>query len=106
VGRADERRVVARLQGQFTKPIAHELVVNLDMLAMNPRNAEHLELLGLLAKEGWQKAQLGDYHSQKQALSRFTLSALLLSTPVLASSFRSCRSEKLACRRPADGSAA
>ena len=67
----------------FTKPIAHELVVDLDMLAMNARNAEHLELLGLLAKEGWQKAHLGDYHSQKQALSRFTLGALVVSPAVL-----------------------
>ena len=33
----------------FTKPIAHELVVDLDLLTMNPRNAEHIELWGLLA---------------------------------------------------------
>jgi hypothetical protein len=67
----------------FTKPIAHELVVDLDLLSMNARNAEHVELLGLLAKEGWQKAHLGDYHSQKQALSRFTLGALVVSLPIL-----------------------
>lgn len=53
------------------------------MLVMNARNVEHLELLGLLAKEGWQKAHLGDYHSQKQALSRFTLGALVVSPPIL-----------------------
>lgn len=67
----------------FSKPIQHELVVDLDLLALNHRNSEHLELVGLLAKEGWQKAQLGEYHSQKQALSRFTLAALALSDPVL-----------------------
>ncbi|MEZ5284535.1 MAG: type I restriction enzyme HsdR N-terminal domain-containing protein [Vicinamibacterales bacterium] len=67
----------------FTKPIAHELVVEFDLLTMNPRNAEHIERLGLLAKEGWQKARLGDYHSQRQALSRFTLGALVLSDPIL-----------------------
>jgi hypothetical protein len=67
----------------FSKPIQHELVVDLDLLALNHRNSEHLELVGLLAKEGWQKAQLGEYHSQKQALSRFTLAALVLSDPVL-----------------------
>jgi hypothetical protein len=67
----------------FTKPIENELVVDIDLMAMNPRNADHVELVGLLAKEGWQKAQLGEYHSQKQALSRFTLGALLLGDPVL-----------------------
>ncbi len=67
----------------FSKPISHELVVDLDLLNMNPRNSEHIELIGLLAKEGWQKAHLGDYHSQRQALSRFTLGALLLSDSVL-----------------------
>jgi len=75
----------------FTKPIANELVVDLDVLSLNPRNAEHVELLGLLAKEGWQKAQLGDYHSQRQALSRFTLGALLLSDPVVDSVRREIR---------------
>ena len=67
----------------FSKPIAHELVVDLDLASMSPRNSEHIDLLGLLAKEGWQKAHLGDYHSQKQALSRFTLGALLLSDSML-----------------------
>jgi hypothetical protein len=67
----------------FSKPIEHELVVELDLLAMNCRKSEDLELLGLLAKEGWQKARLGDYHSQRQALNRFTLAAVVLSDPVL-----------------------
>jgi hypothetical protein len=39
--------------------------------------------IALLAKEGWQKARLGDYHAQRQALSRFTLGALILSEPIL-----------------------
>lgn len=67
----------------FGKPIENELVVDIDLLAMNPRSTKHVELVGLLAKEGWQKAQLGEYHSQKQALSRFTLGALILGDPVL-----------------------
>jgi hypothetical protein len=67
----------------FTKPIESELIVDIDFLALNPRSAEEIELLGLLAKEGWQKARLGDYRSQRQALSRFSLGALLLSDPVV-----------------------
>ncbi len=68
----------------FAKPIEHEVVVDLDLTAMTHRSTADVELLGLLAKEGWQKAQLGDYLAQKQALSRFTLGAVLLSDSVLA----------------------
>jgi predicted type IV restriction endonuclease len=67
----------------FAKPIEHELVVDLDLLAVNPRNSEQIELVGLLAKEGWKKANLGEYHSVRQALNRFTLAALILSDSVL-----------------------
>jgi predicted type IV restriction endonuclease len=67
----------------FSKPIEHELVVDLDLLAVNPRKSDHIELVGLLAKEGWKKAHLGEYHSVRQALNRFTLAALILSDPVL-----------------------
>lgn len=67
----------------FSKPIEHELVVDLDLLSVNHRNSEHVELVGLLAKEGWQKAQLGEYHSLRQALNRFTLAALIVGQPVL-----------------------
>jgi predicted type IV restriction endonuclease len=67
----------------FGKPIEHELVVEIDMPALNHRNSDHVEQIGLLSKEGWQKARLGDYHAQRQALSRFTLAALMLSEPIL-----------------------
>src|SRR4030095_12000196 len=67
----------------FSKPIEQELVVDLDLLSMNPRNGQHVELIGLLGKEGWQKAHLGEYHSQRLALSRFTLGALLVSDSVV-----------------------
>jgi len=67
----------------FTKPIQTELVVEFNVLELNSRNEDHVDLIGLLAKEGWQKANLGEYHSQRQALSRFTLGAILLSEPVL-----------------------
>lgn len=66
----------------FGKPIEHELVVDLDLLAVNARKPDDVELVGLLAKEGWQKANLGEYHNQRQALSRFTLAQLMLGDPV------------------------
>jgi hypothetical protein len=39
--------------------------------------------LYLWCKEGWIKSVLGEYHTQKQALSRFFLGAMVLSQPVL-----------------------
>jgi predicted type IV restriction endonuclease len=68
----------------FGKPIDKELVVELNMLELNPRADDDLELAGLLAREAWQKERLGEYLEQKQALSRFTIAAVLLSDPVLS----------------------
>ena len=67
----------------FAKPIDHDLVVEVDLCALNPRSASDSELLHLWCKEGWQRSVLGDFHIQKQALSRFFLGAMLLTQPVL-----------------------
>lgn len=65
----------------FTKPIKHELVVDIDFLKMNPRSSDDMDLLYLWCKEGWQRSALGEFHAQKQALSRFFLGAVVLSEP-------------------------
>lgn len=67
----------------FTRPIAQELVVDIDMSTLSARSESDLEMLHLWCKEGWQRSALGDFHTQKQALSRFFLSAMVLSDPVL-----------------------
>jgi hypothetical protein len=67
----------------FTRPIQTEMVVDIDFLAMNSRSETDLDLLYLWCKEGWQRSALGDFHTQKQALSRFFLGAMVLSDPVL-----------------------
>jgi hypothetical protein len=67
----------------FTKPIEHECVLDIDMLALNPRNKSDIDVLGIIAKEGWKRAKLDEYHEHRQALSRFTLGALILSDPVV-----------------------
>lgn len=67
----------------FAKPIDFEVVVDLDFATLNHRSDDDIDLLGLLSKEGWQKARIGDYYHQRQALSRFTLGALIVSDPVL-----------------------
>lgn len=67
----------------FAKPIDHELVLEIDFCAMNPRSNDDLGRLYLWCKEGWMKSVLGDYHAQQQALSRFFLAAVILSDPVV-----------------------
>ena len=37
----------------------------------------------LFCKEGWVKSVLGEYHNQKQALSRYYIGAMVLTDPVL-----------------------
>lgn len=75
----------------FAKPIDFEIVVDFDLLSLNPRSVDALEVLALLAKEGWQKAHIGEYLSYKQALSKYMLSAIVLSEPVLTTVRRQLR---------------
>lgn len=67
----------------FAKPIDHELVIDIDFCELNPRTGSDVELLYLWCKEGWQRSVLGDFHTQKQALSRFFIGAMILTPPVL-----------------------
>lgn len=67
----------------FAKPIDNELVIEIDFCALNPRTAGDIELPYLWCKEGWQRSVLGDFHTQKQALSRFFIGSMLLTQPVL-----------------------
>ncbi len=67
----------------FAKPIDQELVVDIDFSDMNPRSENDIEHLYLWCKEGWQRSVLGEYHTRKQALSRFFIGAMLQTDPVL-----------------------
>lgn len=67
----------------FAKPIDQELVINIDFCALNSRSESDIDLLYLWCKEGWVRSVLGEYHTQKQALSRFFLGAMILTDPVL-----------------------
>lgn len=67
----------------FAKPIDQELVLEIDFCALNSRTESDIELLYLWCKEGWQRSVLGEYHTQRQALSRFFVGAMLQTDPVL-----------------------
>lgn len=68
---------------RFGKPIEHDCIVEFDLLQLNPRNSDHVDLLGILSREGWTRDRLAAYQQQREALSRFTLGALLLSEDVI-----------------------
>lgn len=67
----------------FSKPIDKELVLDIDLLGLNPRNDDHLEKLFLLTRESIVKSALDAYHDQQQAMSKFFLAAVILSDPTL-----------------------
>ena len=67
----------------FAKPISAEVVIDIDFSALSPKNAKDLETLYLFAKEGWSKSVLGEYHSQKQALSRYYIGGMVLTDAVI-----------------------
>ena len=67
----------------FGKPIGQDLVLEIDFLNFNPKNADHIESLYLLTKEGMGRSTLGDYYTQRQALSRFFIGSMILSDTVL-----------------------
>ncbi len=67
----------------FAKPIGQELVLEFDLLEMSHRTNAHLDWLYLLSREAITRAALPDFHSQRQATSRFMLGAVVLSDAVV-----------------------
>lgn len=68
----------------FGKPIDQILIADLNLQTVNPRRESDLELLWVLSKEGWQRSHLSDYAAQQEALSSYTVGALLMSEGVVA----------------------
>src|SRR2546425_11234973 len=67
----------------FGQPIGQELVIEFDFCSLSPKNDSHLESLYMLTKEGLSKSVLDEYHTHRQAMSRFFLGAMVLSDTVL-----------------------
>jgi hypothetical protein len=67
----------------FSKPIDSELVLEINFSDINPKKSSDIELVYNLTREGWMKSALGEFHTRKQALSRFFMGALVVSSPVL-----------------------
>jgi hypothetical protein len=67
----------------FTKPLDAELVLDIDLLTLNPKSAADLENLYLITRESMLKSGLYAYHDHLQATNKFYLAAIVLSDPVL-----------------------
>jgi predicted type IV restriction endonuclease len=67
----------------YSKPIGQDLVLDINVLELNPKLSQHIEQLYLWCKEGLARTALEDYEAHKQALSRFLIGAILISDPVL-----------------------
>ena len=67
----------------FAKPIDAELVLDIDLLALVPKNVQDLESLYLLTRESMLKSGLYAYHDHLQATNKFYLAAIVLGDAVL-----------------------
>jgi hypothetical protein len=67
----------------FAKPIDTELVLDIDLLQLVPKNPVNLESLFLLTRESMLKSGLYAYHDHLQATNKFYLAAVLLSDSVM-----------------------
>lgn len=67
----------------YGKPVGSDLVLQIDFMRLNSKSTNDIENLFLLTREGLGKSVLGDYHTQRQALSRFFIGAITVSDPVL-----------------------
>jgi len=75
----------------FAKPLDAELVLDIDLLQLNPKNADDLESVYLLTRESMLKSGLYAYHDHLQATNKFYLAAVVLSDPVLETVRRELR---------------
>jgi len=75
----------------FAKPIDAELVLDIDLLALNPKKSGDLESVYLLTRESMLKSGLYAYHDHLQATNKFYLAAVVLSDPVLETVRRELR---------------
>jgi hypothetical protein len=65
-------------------PLDPELVLELDLLALDPTSLDDLEEVAVFARESWDLGRLEDYRIEHRAGDRHALAAALLTEPVLA----------------------
>lgn len=67
----------------FGKPIDRTLVLDIDLCSVSPKSDEAMEFFGSLSREVFTSSSMSEIFHTKQAMSRYSVAALLLSDPVL-----------------------
>jgi hypothetical protein len=67
----------------FDKPIDYNLIYEFDMLSLNPKKTNELDLLYYISKESLGRSALEDYLIERLTLNKFFIGQVLLSDPVL-----------------------
>lgn len=75
----------------FTQPIDKSLVFEIDLLAITPKDEQAIECLGTLSREGFTQSSMAALLQQRQATSKFSVAAVLMSEPVVAALRRELR---------------
>jgi len=75
----------------FRQPIDKSIIFEFDLLQTSPRSSELLDCFGSLTREGFTKSSMAALFQQKQATSRFSLAAILLSEPLITALRRELR---------------
>jgi hypothetical protein len=78
-------------QIQFKQPIDKTLVFEADLSTLNLRDADAIECLGTLSREGFTQSSMDALAEQKLATNKFTVAAILLSEPVVMMARRELR---------------
>lgn len=76
---------------RFEQPIRTDQVFMFNLLDPETKNADLLELLYLISREGTAATAIDEYWEQKEATSRYVIAQLLLSTDILSALRRQLR---------------
>jgi hypothetical protein len=75
----------------FTQPIDKSLVFEIDLLTVSPKDEQVVECLGPLSREGFTQSSMTALLQQRQATSKFSVAAILMSEPVISALRRELR---------------
>jgi hypothetical protein len=75
----------------FRQPIDKSLIFDFDLLQSSPRTPDVLDCFGSLSREGFTKSSMTALFQQKQATSKFSIAAILLSEPMITALRRELR---------------
>lgn len=86
----------------FRQPVDKALICELDVLQANPKSHQVVEALGNISREGFTQPSMTAFFQQRQATSKFSVAAMLLSEKMLSTLKREIRRFSPGCRVETD----